>query len=192
MNPSNNEGEPQNRFGPNEQAVNRAISFTSDRIQKAAANKVPPQEAGQLGVDYVFYTHQRESLTLRRMDSSPTVNRDSKDIGKGMYDVTVNAVAQTGKLLDSLNTNPDLIGVREYLLKQADLIKLMAKSFTLPGQTPNEKVIEREKKRLAQAEAFKKVALAIPDSGITVEKPKVFAWMDSRFNGEDDIHEDLR
>lgn len=180
------ESELGDKFARNERAINNALKFTSNRIVETAKGEINPQYAAQLGTDYIFYTHQSLSLQLRKMDSSGSINRDTEDVDRIFYRLPATKATETGKILDSLDSEPDLAGIRNFLEGEARIMEVFGNMNSREGRGRTNEEIEKGKKTLAIAEAYKKVAVAIPDSGVEVEKPKIFAWMDPRFNGESD------
>ncbi|MDO8269182.1 MAG: hypothetical protein Q7T54_00740 [Candidatus Levybacteria bacterium] len=179
------EGEPQDRFSANLEAVDKAISFTKTKMLSTASTQFSPQEAAQLAVDYLFYDHQRKSLQLRKSELDPGRTRNSEGRTRDYYNVDVRNSTRTGELLNSLNIDANLSGIRSYLVNEAYGIRL---ETIAPGDQfdPLDEELDRERQGEVEAEALEKIANAIPDSGVSVEKPTIFAWMDPRFNGEND------
>ncbi len=175
------EEEPQNILDSNLKAIEKAITFTNEQIQKAASANTSAQEAAQLGVDYLFYDHQKQMVEIRKAESDPSKSRHSQQGEENEYKRRVRDTVRTGKLLDSLNAEADLPGIRKYILDRAGAIGLAALPYSEDGSE-----IEFEKAPNYEADALKKIARTIPDTGVEVKIPDLFAGMDPRFNGGSD------
>lgn len=125
--PNKNDGDSPRLPNLNEQAVKKALSFVGGKIITAAEGEFTPLQAVQLGVEYLFYIHQGESLILRQLDSSETINRDSEGIGKGMYNAQAKAVVKTGQILDSMHATPDLLGLRDFIASRGRIMEIVNK-----------------------------------------------------------------
>ena len=175
------EGEPPDTITANLRAVDKAIGFTKQRIQSAAMTQPSAEEAAQIAIEYIFYGHQWRSLMAREAESDPSRSRNSSGEARRLYNDGVKDVSRTGKLLDSLNKEVDLPGIRGYLLDHVAAMKMKALPYSSDGQE-----VEFEKTPHPEADPLEKIARSIPDSGVSVKTPELFAWMDPRFNGEGD------
>lgn len=155
------------------EAVDNAVIFTTEQITGAADRDITPQEAAQMGMDYVGFTHQSASQGMRFADQlAPGTRTADNDLGK-MYRKDAEVLRTTGAIIESLKTEPDITGIRNYLMGAAKDYKEIA-----------DKV--RDEELLNTSRGFEKVAGLIPDEGFEAKAPMI-AWMDPRFNGEADM-----
>lgn len=156
------------------EAVENAIEYTLNKIREAVDQEITPAEAAQMGVDYISYRHQYNSLGLRALEKYAPESREKVGNLGSTYDLYLRQSGDTGPLIDSLGTQPDGQGIKDYLLGRAAGLKRAAE---IDGE------IDEETLKLSQG--FAKISALLPTADITAQAPMI-AWMDPRFNGEVD------